>query len=290
MQFAISARSQAFKGYNYMNYKKPVMGIIASLLLAMNPVYAQAVLKPAAIMDRVNGLDMGDNASSHLTMTTINEKGEKKVTELQSFRKSLGPNKEEVRNIMFYTAPLPLKNIGFLTIDFKDPKKLDDRYMYSPALKKIKRVASQDKRMSFMNSDFSYADMTVRNSDNYIFFNSVKESTIDGQKVWVFEGSPVREEDVGDEGYAKTLFHVRQDDFILIRTINYLRKGNKEKQMDISHIEKIDGYWVFGEIKMVTRKAGKELSSTVLKTTDAKFNQPVADAFFNVEQLKIGLK
>jgi hypothetical protein len=60
--------------------------------------------------------------------------------------------------------------------------------------------------------------------------------------------------------------------------------------MDISHIEKVDGYWVFGEIRMSTRKAGKELSSTVLKTTDAKFNQSFADAFFAVEQLEIGLK
>ena len=141
-----------------------------------------------------------------------------------------------------------------------------------------------------MNSDFSYADMTVRDSRNYIFFNALEEDVIDGQKVWVFEGSPIHEEDVGDDGYAKSIFYVRQDNFILVRTVNIFRKGGKEKQMDISQLEKVDGHWVMGKITMVTRKAGKVLSTTELLTKDTQFNQTFDKTFFTQEQLPLGIK
>ena len=52
-------------------------------------------------------------------------------------------------------------------MDRYDDEKDDDQWLYLPALKKTKRIASGDKSGSFMGSDFTYADMTTRNLDNY---------------------------------------------------------------------------------------------------------------------------
>jgi hypothetical protein len=67
-----------------------------------------------------------------------------------------------------------------------------------------------------------------------------------------------------------------------------LKKGNKIKQMDVSDLSQIDGIWVMGQVAMVTRKDGVELSRTVMKSRDVKFNQPLDESFFSERQLTRG--
>ena len=81
---------------------------------------------------------------------------------------------------------------------------------------------------------------------------------------------------------------MRQDNYIVIRIINFLKKGNKIKQMDVSDLSQIDGIWVMGQVAMVTRKDGVELSRTVMKSRDVKFNQPLDESFFSERQLTRG--
>ena len=91
-----------------------------------------------------------------------------------------------------------------------------------------------------------------------------------------------------DESYSKSIFYVRQDNYIVVRIINFLKKGNKIKQMDVSDLSQIDGIWVMGQVAMVTRKDGVELSRTVMKSRDVKFNQPLDESFFSERQLTRG--
>ncbi len=280
-----------------MNREFTLPCLLATLLFVVNSSLTQAAqAAPAAkamptadeVMAKASSVDIGNNIQSHMIMTVTNEKGDKKVTEMAYFRKYFGGVEGETRIIMFYTAPVALKDIGYLSVDYKDPQKEDERYMGSIAMKKVRRIPSKDKRLAFMNSDFSYADMSMRDATNYSY-NSIKEETLNGQKVWVIEGAPLNENEVADDGYTKSVFYVRQDNNILVRTLNYLKQGNKEKQMDVANLKKVSGYWVMGEITMVTRKTGVELSRTVLKTADIKFNQKLDDGLFSQKQLTIGL-
>lgn len=273
-----------------MNRPLTLPCLLASLFLFGSAYIQAAPAMPTAdeVMAKASTVDIGDNIKSHMIMTVTNEKGIKKVTEMAYFRKYFGGTDGETRIIMFYTAPAALKDIGYLSIDYKNPQKDDDRYMGSIAMKKVRHIPTKDKRLAFMNSDFSYADMSMRDASNYSY-NSIKEENLNGQKVWVIEGAPLNENAVADDGYTKSVFYVRQDNNILVRTLNYLKQGNKEKQMDVTNLKKIDGYWVMGEITMVTRKSGQELSRTSLKTADIKFNQKIDDSLFTEKQLTIGL-
>ncbi|MEA3415030.1 MAG: outer membrane lipoprotein-sorting protein [Thermodesulfobacteriota bacterium] len=64
-----------------------------------------------------------------------------------------------------------------LAFDYDDPDKDDDQWLYLPALKKTKRIASTDKSDSFMGSDLTYSDMTSRNLEDYdyTFYEKAKE-------------------------------------------------------------------------------------------------------------------
>ncbi len=154
----------------------------------------------------------------------------------------------------------------------------------------VYRWRKEDPRfLTEMDSAFKEGEEFVNDMSETQLFTLIKEENLNGQKVWVIEGAPLNENAVADDGYTKSVFYVRQDNNILVRTLNYLKQGNKEKQMDVTNLKKIDGYWVMGEITMVTRKSGQELSRTSLKTADIKFNQKIDDSLFTEKQLTIGL-
>ncbi len=256
-------------------------------LFVVGSVLAQSpqTLSPKQIMDKASDLDMGDNASSHMTMTVVNPKGDERINELVSFRKKFGLNNSETRSIMFYVFPLTMRNVGYFSIDYKDAEKTDQHWMYTPTIQKMRRIGS--KRLAIMSSDFSYADMSIHNAGDYVY-GAMKEELLDGQKVWVIEGIPTDKDDEDDDGYAKSIFYVRQDNYIVVRSINFLKRGNKIKQMDVADISQIGGIWVLGQVTMVTRKDGVELSRTVMKSSDVKFNQKFDDNFFSDRQLTRG--
>ena len=110
-------------------------------------------------MERVDARDDGDNATQDMEMILIDKNGNQRVREIRSLPPRRG---EDTYSIMFFLSPADVKDTGFLTYDYDDDEKDDDQWLYLPALKKTKRIASGDKSGSFMGSDFSYADMTNR--------------------------------------------------------------------------------------------------------------------------------
>lgn len=243
-----------------------------------------ATATATAIMEKACDPEMGDNAFSKVSLSVINPKGDTRTHELVSFRKKFGDS--ERRSIMFYRFPPSMKNVGYFSIDFKDPDVKDQHWMYTPTIQKMRRIGSN--RLAIMNSDFSYADMSVHNAGDYQY-TSLKEDVLDGEKVWVIEGIPFAGKNRDDdEEYARSVFYVRQDNDVIVRSINFLKKGNKVKQMDVTDLKQIDGIWVPGQVTMVTSKDGQELSRSVMKSSDVKFNQPLNEHFFSQRQLMQG--
>ena len=83
-----------------------------------------------------------------------------------------------------------LKGTGFLTWDYDNPDKDDDRWLYLPAMKKTRRISgSSAKQAYFMGSDFTYDDMGSRNVDEDSH-QLLGEETIGGHKCWKLEYTP----------------------------------------------------------------------------------------------------
>lgn len=262
-------------------------GVMASLVfsLAQAETAAPAPLSASQIMDKVSAIDSGDNLASTVTMTITDAKGYSTEGVMRTFKKKfVKDGAEETRSIMFFTSPSNFKGISFFSIDYLDPAKGDDRYLYTPALNKTKKVASRDKRLSFMSSDFSYADMDVHNPERYKY-RIDREEVLDGHKCWVIEGTPVDEKSVDEDGYTKSLFFVRQDNFVTVRTINHVKRGDMVKQMDITKLEQVNGLWIPMEIVMKTQKSGVTLGHTSMKVSDLLFDQKYNESFFSTRQM-----
>ncbi len=157
-----------------------------------------------------------------------------------------------------------------------------------PALKKTKRIAASDQSGSFMGSDFNYSDMSSRELERYDY-ELMKETEVKGVKVWQIQSTPRTEKEIDRTGYTKSVVFVRQDNFVVIRSVGWLKKGGRLRYMDVKSLEEIDDIWVPTEIHMTTKKGKKTLHKTVLKNNKTKFNQDLDENIFSVRRLEKGL-
>jgi hypothetical protein len=247
--------------------------------------------KAREIMQKVEDRDDGDNMTSEMEMILIDKNNKKRIRKVSIFAKDKG---EDDLSIMFFLHPPDVKDTGFLTHDFDDPDKDDDQFLYLPALKKPKRIASTDKSNAFMGTDLNYSDMTSRDLDDfdYTFYAKKKETEVNGHKVWVIESVPkpaIAKRVIDETGYKKTLIFVRQDNYVVVRGVMWEKRNGYVKYLDVKNLELIDGIWVATDMHVKRKKNKKVVHQTVLKISNIKFNQDLSEDMFTVRRLTKGL-
>lgn len=258
--------------------------VLVTTGLAPNSAGAADDPKAREIMLRVDQREDGDNQTSNLQMVLIDKRDKQRVRELRSFSKDKG---EDTYSMMFFLSPADVQDTGFLTYDYDEADRDDDQWLYLPALKKTKRIASSDKSGSFMGSDFSYADMTDRPLEKYEY-QLLQESEVDGHPVWVIQSTPIDDEEIDETGYTKSIQFVRKDNDVVIRAKIWVKKGKRNKYMEVQELEQIDGIWVPTVMTMTTKKGKQTLHKTILRTSDVKFNQDLDFDSFTVRGLETG--
>lgn len=237
------------------------------------------------IAKQVDERDQGDKSISTMEMILIDKHGNRRVRKMKNFSMDKG---DDTQSVIFFLSPADVRNTAFLTYDYRDSNKDDDQWLYLPALKKTKRIATSDKSSSFMGSDFTYSDMTSRDINNYTY-RIAKESDVRGHKVWIMESVPKTQKTIDETGYKKSYMFIRKDNFVIVRALHILKDKGKKKYLDVKKLEKIDGIWVATEIEMKTTHNKVTQHRTILKLHDVKFNQDLDDSFFTVRRIEKGL-
>jgi len=259
-----------------------ILKILLTTSLLLSSAFA---ITGVEIAQKVHDRDDGDNSTSDMRMILIDKSGQQRVRELKRFSKDKGVDKF---NMMFFLSPADVENTGFLTYDYDDSNKDDDQWLYLPELKKIKRIASSDKSSSFMGSDFTYSDMTSRNVEDYTY-KIMKETKVDGHKVWQMLVTPKSKKTIDETGYTKSITFVRQDNFVIVQALHYVKEGKKLKYLKVLGLEEIDGIWTITKMQMVTKKGKKTEHKTLLEFNNIKYNQDLQESFFATRTLKKGI-
>lgn len=261
--------------------------LVASVIFLLNSMpHARADdLKARAIMEKVDAREDGDNQAADMEMVLIDKKGKKRIREIRTFSKDMGT---DTFRLMFFMSPADVRETGFLTYDYDDPERDDDQWLYLPALKKTKRIASSDKSGSFMGSDLNYSDMTSRNLQDYDF--SLKnELDVQGRPTWLIESIPRTKKVIEETGYSKSLLFVRQDNFFIIRAIHWVEDGGYLKYIDVKRLEQIKGIWIATEMHVFKKMGSALVHKTELRWKNIQLNQGVDDEIFTIRRLEKGL-
>jgi hypothetical protein len=241
--------------------------------------------KARDIMQKVHDRNDGDNRTAEMEMILVDKRGKERLRRLDTFTKDKG---DDSYRLLFFLHPADVKDTAFLTYDYDDPNRDDDQWLYLPALRKTKRIASSDKSGSFMGSDLNYSDMTDLELEDYDFFLK-KEMEVDGHKVWVIETVPRTEKVIDETGYTKSLLFVRQDNYYVIRGVRWVHKKKYLKYMEVKKLEKIEGIWVGTEMHVWKRLGKQTIHKTILRWHNVKFDQPLEFELFTTRRMESGL-
>ena len=238
------------------------------------------------IMQKVNDRDDGDRSISEMEMILIDKNGKQRVRKIKTYGREQG---QQTQSLMFFLTPADVKNTGFLTYDYDESGKDDDQWLYLPALRKTKRIASGDKSGSFMGTDLNYSDMTSPDIDLYKY-TLMKETKVRGQKVWQIKSVPKTKAEAEKSGYSKSVIWIRQDNYMMTRAVRWVYNKKRNKYFDAKKIEKIDGIWIATELHVTTKSGKKTLHKTILLQKNIHFNQAeVNEGMFTVRRLEKGL-
>lgn len=231
------------------------------------------------IMRRVKDRPDGETRTVEVELKLINKRGDERVRKLKSYSKDYGADK---KTIMFFTHPGDVKGTGFLTWDYDDPKKEDDKWLYLPAMKKVRRISSSSAKTDyFMGTDFTYDDMGSRNveEDTHKF---LREETYEGNKCWVIESVPVAR----GELYTRKVLWVRQDCLMPVRVEFYDKLNKLHRLLTVQSIVKVGQFWSYEKETMENVQTHHK---TVISFSNHSYDAPMADDLFTVGKLERGL-
>lgn len=244
----------------------------------IKPAYAQTdKLTGRDIMLKVHDRPDGDDRKSVMQMTLINRRGRTRKRAVLFLSKDYG---KDSKSIMFFQSPADVKGTGFLQYEYDDLSKEDDRWLYLPALKKVRRISGSSKNDYFMGTDFTYDDMGNRSIDEDSH-ELLHEEEKDGYNCWVVESKPK------DKGYmySKMIKWVRQDTLIPVMVEFYDRQGNLLKILTVTDIRKQDDFWTAFKMRMGNIQ---DKHKTVLEIKEMHYNTGLEDNLFRVSSLERG--
>jgi hypothetical protein len=251
-----------------------LLGLCSGLIAAAQP----DALTGRAVMLKVDGRPDGDSNKQLLQVTLTNKAGSKRERTMWSFAKDYG---KDEKKIFYFEKPADVKGVTFLTWQYDDPDRDDDRWLYLPALKKSRRISGSSKNDYFMGTDFTYDDLGGRAVDEENH-RLLKEETLDGKKCWVVQTISKNPKDI----YGKRIAWIRQDYLIAVKIDYYGRKQKLLKTLTRSKFVLKNGIWTALKMEMVNVQ---ENHRTLIKTLDIKYNIDLKDNFFTVSTLEKGV-
>lgn len=129
----------------------------------------------------------GNDMRARISMKLVNSEGNVRSRELTMLRLNLGRAGGDQRYYLYFHAPADVKGATFMV--WKYPAKEDDRWIFIPAVKAVRRIAADDKRSSFVGSDFTYEDVSGRDLDEETHALLRKED-FGGRPAYVLESRP----------------------------------------------------------------------------------------------------
>jgi hypothetical protein len=259
---------------------------LAITLIALS-LPAAAEMSARDIMQQVRDRNDGNNAVMDMNMALIDANGNTRRRSIRSYRRDDPQNPADTQSIMFFLSPASVEGTAFLTYDYDESGRDDDQWLYLPALNRVRRIASSDKSASFMGSDFTYADMSTPNIDDYDY-ELMKEDEVGGHKVWQILAVPKTDAEIARTGYTRTVSFVRQDNFVVVRSVHWLQRGGRMKFMEVRELEQIDGIWTPLHMVMSTRKGQQTEHTSVLRWENIKYDQALDDELFTQRRLSQG--
>lgn len=217
--------------------------LIVSLLVISTLSFGQdarEITQKAIDLTRIDAMEMTS------TLTIYDAKGRERVRQTATASKKFG---NTTKVITRFTSPPDVKGTGILIYDHED--KDDDMWIYMPALRKTRRIVSSEKGKSYMGSEFSNADMSVPNLDDFTYSVEGSEQ-LEGKDCWLIIAVPVDDEVADNNGYSKRISWVEKETYFTYKSTFYDFDDMVYKEITMGQYEEM------GDSKYIIRRMEAE--------------------------------
>jgi hypothetical protein len=191
--------------------------------------------------------------------------------------KSLEIKGDGDKSLTIFKSPRDVKGTSFLS--FSHPLKSDDQWLYLPALRRVKRISSDNKSGPFMGSEFAYEDISSQEVEKYTY-KYIKSEKINGADGHVIERYPVD----SNSGYTKQVVWVDSKEYRLQKIDFYDRKGSLLKTLTYTGYKSYaKDTWRADLMTMINHQSGK---STKLVWNNYRFGVKINSRDFDKNALK----
>jgi len=218
----------------------------------------------------------GADLKARVMMKLISKGGQERVREMMMLRKNYGQPGGEQKYFMYFFQPADVRNMTFMV--YKYPDKDADRWLFVPAINMVRRIAAQDKRSSFVGSDFTYEDISGRNLEDDTHA-VVKEEKIETHDCTVVKSTPT----AAEMEYSYKLSWIDNAVFLPIKEEYYDKKGELYRVFSADEIKDIKGHPTVIKRSMKNLLSGHMTEVSFLKVD---YNVGIEDSLYTERFLK----
>jgi hypothetical protein len=229
-----------------------------------------------AIAQEADKRDQGFAAyTSNIKMILKNRQGQESIREIRS--KTLEVQGDGDKSLTIFDKPRDVKGTALLSFTHKEGA--DDQWLYLPALKRVKRISSNNKSGPFMGSEFAYEDITSQEVEKYTY-KFIRDDKLDNIDVFIIERYPVDKK----SGYTRQIVWMDKTEYIARKVEFFDRKNSPLKTLVFKDYNQYkDKFWRAGEMFMENHQTGK---STSLMQSNYNFGVELNSRDFDKNSLK----
>jgi hypothetical protein len=249
------------------------------------PRLSAQTLTPEAVARQVRDRDTGRDSRAESRMRLFDRQGRvrERVMTLATLRGTGGAGD---RTLVRFTSPNDIRGTSFLV--WEHPGADDERFLFLPALGRVRRIAGAEKQESFVGSDLSYEDIGGRDLADYTYAFADERATWtapDGAShpAWALE-SRARD---SQAPFPRSVSLVLKDRFIAVHADIFNRRNERAKVFDVKRLERVDGIWTALDLVVVNER---EKTRTELATTSVHYNVGLGADDFTRRALEEGAR
>jgi Outer membrane lipoprotein-sorting protein len=267
-----------------VNRSRSIAAALLSAAILASLVHAQPQTADW-VARQVQDRDTGRDSRVEMRMRLVDRQGRARERSM-TFLTLQGTGGKGDRTLVRFGYPNDIKGTALLV--WEHPESDDERFLYLPALGRVRRIAGAEKQESFVGSDLSYEDVGGRDIADYTYAFADPNATWtapDGgtHAVWALES---RARDSAAD-FPRSVSLVLKDRFVVVHSELFNRRGERAKTFDVKRLERVDGIWTVMELAVVNER---EKTRTELTTTSIRYNAGLTEEDFSRRVLEQGVR
>jgi outer membrane lipoprotein-sorting protein len=221
------------------------------------------------ILDKVEANEEAGTSKMVATQISYKADGRENVSKIEGYSMDKG-----VKNISVYTSPARIKGMKILSLNDGD-----DIWFYSPRTSRVRKIASHQKNQSANGSDFSYEDMSSKDTREDYNCTLAGEEDRNGKKCYKIEAKAKKDNEI----YPRKVYFIDKRNFVLHEGEFYDENGKLWKKLFLRDYVKIGKYWTPKQMEMQNVHKG---SKTVIKVETVEYDIAVDESMFSERYLR----